>query len=133
MIAGLFRCCLPNDKSIVIKENDVNMGQSDVASCTEDGMSHLKLGNMFTMAEKQNGQMKQVKVSHKKQTTKTLLLDRLKIYNETQDVEIFKSRIGQASCIMEVKSPNKNENINKEKTPSVISQIIFRKLRLKFF
>lgn len=121
MIAGLFGCCMPNDKSKAIKEKDVNMVSSEIASCTEDGMSHLKLGNMFTMADRQNGQLKQtIKPSQKKQVSKTLLLDRLKIYNESQDVEIFKSRIGQASIIVETKSPNPNDQVTKEKTPSVI-------------
>ena len=135
MIVGLIGCCFPSDKDKVIKCNDFNTC-NDINNRTEIGKNSTisKFTSMFTVADsKANGQQLSTSVTklnlNVNKGTKTILLDRLKLYNETLDPEVFKSRIGQCLTI-------KPANVqNNDKTASVSDSIykLVRKHHLKYF
>lgn len=105
MIVGLIGCCFPSDKEKVIKSNDFNFcNDSHVRAGIDKSCPTSKLTSVFTVADgSANGQQFSTRATklnlNINKGTKTVLLDRLKLYNESFDPEIFKSRIGQCLTI----------------------------------
>lgn len=123
MITRLIGCCFPSDKNSFTQNKvikfDGNCNQTD--SANDEGLA-VKLGQQFTIMDQANGQPNQIKSysNFVDKGSKNILLDRLKIYNESQDYEVFKSKMGNIAKVgatMVVR--NIREPSEKEASPSV--------------
>lgn len=127
MIAGLIGCCFPSDKDKIIKNNDFNIDsnssktRNDIGkNCTISNLtSLLTVADTSTNGQQFSANTTKLNLNVDKGST-TLLLDRLKLYNENLDPETFKSKVGQCVTIKTVKPATKNPL---DKAPSVTNYI----------
>jgi hypothetical protein len=122
MFSKFIGCCFPskNDHIVKVREFQTDNDDNDPTKKPHDIIKQAKLGNNFTMIE-ENGLMEEKKSSNNiarmsedqtsqkrlynhspirkvenddnQRNNRTVILDRMKLYNETQDHELFKSRI----------------------------------------
>ena len=133
MVSNLLKCCFPSSNETLINKKEFN----DVSSRSDlvNQVSKAKFGNNFTMVDdkdklKENGQMSNKKViqiipsevasnnvAMKSQIkSNNIILDRLRLYNESKDAEIFKSKVNN---LIQNRTLNDNSVINKLRTKSV--------------
>lgn len=134
MVSNFLKCCFPSSNDSIINKKEFN----DVSSRSDlvNQVTKAKFGNNFTMIDdkekfKENGQMSNNKVIQiipnenvsnnnvlmKSQIkSNTIILDRLRLYNESKDAEIFKSKVNN---LIQNRTLNDNSVINKLRTKSV--------------
>lgn len=113
MLTRFIGCCFPSDKNAQTQNKDFNfVGDGDNPSSSSVDMKLLKTISQPTVIDQANGQPKLVKPSAKiDKGSATIMLDRLKIYNQSPDYEVFKCRIGNIAKIgatMVVRNPTNN-------------------------
>lgn len=137
MLSRFIGCCFPSDKNTQVQANDFTFvgDDGDNPSSSSVDMKLLKTISQPIIVDQANGQPKLFKPNlYVDKGSKTIMLDRLKIYNQSSDYEVFKCKIGNIAKIgatMVVPKPiTKVEE--KEFVKSVSIKINkYRKLHLK--
>lgn len=134
MITNIFKCCFPNTTDKLIKDKDFSCEDGNLYNYQSQNQKS-KIANVFTMGERENGQMlnKRTKSNDYEMNivvnnnesiflnkdmilSPNIILDRLKLYNQSKNEEIFKSKLkGLSHCKTIVKS---EANVNNSMSSS---------------
>lgn len=144
MFSKFIGCCFPSKGDKLVNDKIFETGNQDPTHEEDKIENKAKLGNVYTMMmnQEENGLMDEDNNSHAKPSEvstnqnnqkqsksvhsplvkkkdmnsyATIILDRMKLYNETQDHELFKSKISnliQAKTIVTaVEQEDKEESV----------------------